>query len=96
MLRLHFVELKTQTQLLDFINPPALPVVGDVTEGPDGRLYVIAARAFLITATNNNIITLNKAVAPEPEVIVRCTLVEMNEDGSVDTDANTNGTIPLN
>lgn len=74
MVKLIFVNGTTGVQMLEFTDPPTLPVVGDLTESPDGRLWQIAQRAYLIGASSKIQIA---GKTPTPVVEVRCMIFEV-------------------
>lgn len=79
MLILTFIDIETNTCLLMLSDPPATPQVGDITAAPDGKLYAVVSRAFLVSAPKTSLMLANGNA--EPTVEVRCTLAEINEEG---------------
>lgn len=55
-------------------NPPAVPMVGDVTLGPDGTVFQIRQRAFIVQESQNK---LNIVGAPKDagRIIWQCIVV---------------------
>ena len=79
MLILTFIDIETNDCLLMFSDPPATPQVGDITATPDGRLYAVVSRAFLVSAPKTSLMLANGNT--EPSIEVRCTLAEIHEEG---------------
>jgi len=79
MFILTIVEVQTNDCLLMLPDPPATPQLGDIMVIPDGKLYAVVNRAFLITAPKT---TLTVAYGrSESRMEIRCTVAEVDEDG---------------
>jgi hypothetical protein len=77
--RLTFIEPMRGIQMMEMFDPPMFPSVGDVTESPDGRLWVITQRGFIPPAKTNVL----KVQEDRGDMLeVRCMIAQINDDGT--------------
>ena len=78
---LTFIEPLMQVCMMDMLDPPALPNVGDITESPDGKLWVILRRAYLPPVAKG-VLAINPATDPNNMLEIRCTIAQIDETGA--------------
>lgn len=77
-LRLTFVTSNPPAIMMEIMDPPAVPSIGDITETPDGKLWLIVQRAYLVPL-GKSVISLRKGV--EDCVELRCIIEEIDIHG---------------
>lgn len=84
---LEFVLPGKDESIMVMNNPPAVPMVGDLTIGPDGTVFQIRQRAFIIQEGKNKL-----AIAGAPKdlgrIVWQCVVlpVELSEEDEKDAE----------
>lgn len=80
--RLTFIEPLAQVCMMDMFDPPILPNTGDLTESPDGKMWIILRRAYL-PPIGKSVLNINPENDPSNMLEVRCTIAQIDENGQL-------------
>lgn len=71
--------------LLRLNDPPAIPEVGDLTIGPEGKLLRVVQRAFFLEDSESTLVVVSKT-KPAPILVFQCVVVPADMAQAVDVD----------
>lgn len=76
---LEFVLPGVEEPMMVMNNPPVTPHVGDLTPGPDGTIYRIVQRGFVIEKPSG--IQLMGGTVDRGRVVIQCVIMPLQDPG---------------